>query len=318
VSLFGRKSSAAVKLELDRTDFVLGEPVAVKVTVAGERDEKVSEGRVELSYTNRFSLRLGESDFDQLAVMLLDQQTDSEDGGVDYTQPGREQTDMELMASSAFDPWPAGERTVSVALPQRGPASVGPDRVAWWVRARLERGGKDVEAAAPITVRTPPAAFAAWAEREPALDEDCPIAWRVPERTVTAGERVSGKLEIRPREDVDARGVRVELVSVDGGWRRSLAKSELAGVVSLQAMQPLELGFEVEVPDIAAPTPAGLLPSAYKGTAPPLVAPSFQAKRDNTHWFLEATVDQPKARDYRSLLELNVYNAPRFLAAPAL
>jgi hypothetical protein len=133
----------------------------------------------------------------------------------------------------------------------------------------------------------------------------------VPERTVTAGERVCGKLEIRPREDVNAQGVRVALVSVDGGWRRCLAKSEIAGVVSLQAMQSLELSFEVEVPDIAAPTPEGLLPSAYKGTAPPMVAPSFQAKRDNTHWFLEATVDRPKARDYRSLLELNVYNAPR-------
>jgi hypothetical protein len=85
----------------------------------------------------------------------------------------------------------------------------------------------------------------------------------VPERTVTAGERVCGKLEIRPREDVNAQGV--ALVSVDGGWRRCLAKSEIAGVVSLQAMQSLELSFEVEVPDIAAPTPEGLLPSAYKG-----------------------------------------------------
>jgi hypothetical protein len=52
---------------------------------AGERDEKVSEGRAELCYTNRFSLRLGESDFDHLAVVLLDQQTDFEDGGPDYT-----------------------------------------------------------------------------------------------------------------------------------------------------------------------------------------------------------------------------------------
>jgi hypothetical protein len=82
---------------------------------------------------------------------------------------------MELMGSSAFDPWP-GERTVSVALPEQGPASVGPDRVAWRVRAKLDRRGKDVEAAAPITVRTPPEAFAAWAEREPAVDDDCPIA----------------------------------------------------------------------------------------------------------------------------------------------
>jgi hypothetical protein len=121
----------------------------------------------------------------------------------------------------------------------------------------------------------------------------------------------AGGLEIRPTGDIDAQGIRVELVSVSGGWRQSLAKTEVAGAVSLTASQPLELEFELEMPDLATPTPDGLLPRAYKGTAPPMVAPSFQAKRDSTHWFLEATVDRPKERDYRSLLELNAYNAPR-------
>ena len=114
----------------------------------------------------------------------------------------------------------------------------------------------------------------------------------MPKREVRPGEQLTGTATVTASEDATARAIRVQLHMVrfdkDGHTKEETAsESVLAEDVELQSGRPWQGSFSVTVPQHAAP--------------------SFKARHNSQHWYLEVVVDRKRAGDYEGKLELVVH-----------
>lgn len=271
MGLFGGKT--ALEVELAAATVVAGDVVRVRASF-GAPDRKTQGGRVELVYRNTYK----------------HDTSDGEHGSSTST------TTSDVVVATGHvaltDTGLATPVEVALTIPSDAPGTSA-KAVAWEVRAIADRRhGRDARAMAPLTVLTPAGQQAAWAQAPLEVSVSWPMRIEPSTRMVRAGERITGHFSFTPGETIKADAVRVQLRrlrrdpdgnsdSDDGTRVQLLAKSEF------QAGVPQSLPFEIAVPQDAPP--------------------SFVARHNRQHWYLEGVIDVPRAKDPRVTAEIVVH-----------
>jgi hypothetical protein len=273
VPLFGSKTQ--IGMELVRGEVVAGEPVQVSITI-GEPDKKVRDARLELVYRNTYLEDDRDSDGDRRTV--------------------RRRTDVVAAQIPLFDTGAvtAGRIDTEIEVPLDAPGTA-PDSVDWKVRAVVDRKmGNDAEAETPLTVLSPAEPLRSWAETPLPPSDKVRMALDASPRVVRPGDRITGTLRIAPHEAVSGRAIRVQLKRRRNDPDRNVdsddhAVTQLEGEVELPAGDDRTYPFEVVVP--------------------PDAPPSFRARYNEQHWYLEGVIDVPRSRDPVVQLEVLVHTA---------
>ena len=135
------------------------------------------------------------------------------------------------------------EQTLSLRLPRMAPPTGNGSitAVSWLARAALNvKWANDPDAEVPITVLSSEDRSTHGARSHPTVDTGgaVDLEFDLPSRVVHTGSVIAGKLHVVPREEVEAREVRIELVvchaSNAGYRRRSLVRA--SAVVNCQSM----------------------------------------------------------------------------------
>jgi hypothetical protein len=155
----------------------------------------------------------------------------------------------------------------------------------------------------PLTVLSTSESYATWAETAPELDSHgvCEMEFRLPGQSFRVGERIEESLLLTPRQDFEARSLRVELVRrkivprASGNSSETVEASEVVDESpQLQMGLSREYTFAMEVPEAAGP--------------------SLKTEQTYVGWWLRAVVDRGLAFDYELKQLLNVYNGPTITA----
>lgn len=151
MGLFSRKAAATVELS-PQGPFRATETVTATVTLAEPLD-KVTSAQVELGYVNGFRYRwAGRGDaamkYDNSSLLLTGQVGTDYGSDKDTTAWVPALAEPLVVAGGVLG---AGTHQVALRLPSWSPGS-SKEVVQWQVRLRVERGGKDVEVEAPLTV----------------------------------------------------------------------------------------------------------------------------------------------------------------------
>ena len=285
-NLFGKKAGLAV--QTDRTSYQPGEAMTVLVTVQGEDELDIEEGRVELICTNRYTYRY-ERTTDE-GRRSVEETTASDDKVV---------TVQRFLEAGTIDPGSVAEHRVTVPLPAGVPASGAGaiTAVSWKVRAALNvKRASDPEAEMPITVLAPAAAHADRAQSPPQSDAAlaADLAFDLPTRSLRPGDSLAGTFRVIPQTEIDAQEVRVELVRreevrrSEGLTRETVAaNAAFGGDATLQPGQQREFPFALTVPTDACPT--------------------LETEQTSVRWLLRGVVGRRFRGDYTLTAELNVY-----------
>ena len=169
------------------------------------------------------------------------------------------------------------------------PTSVGPGAASHWlVRCEVAGPGRFPDPVdVPVVVLAPPVPQPA---EQPARQGGgtplCTISfYGLPRSSVPPGTTLRATVRITPKDDLKARGVRIELVrltTVDTGRskavvRRPVAELSASGPLELRPRQPKDLAFAVAVPEDAGPS---------------IIAEGYRVE-----WLLRAVIDRPLRRD---------------------
>jgi sporulation-control protein spo0M len=272
--LFGNKPEVSVSV--DPREVVAGESVRVRAEV-GEPDRKTQGARVELLYRNTYR----EDDVDS-----------------DGDRTTRTRTTDVLVATEHLDlaDAPLGGADVELAVPADAPGTAY-ESVAWVVRAVVDRKrARDARAEQDLIVRVPADQLAPWASGAPnqTAAPKCLLTIEPSTRVVRPGESITGTLTVAPRERISARAIRVQLrrlrldpdrnTSQDDGVR-----VELCGAVDLAPGEERSFPFAIDVPSA--------------------VPPSFRARYNEQHWYLDGVVDVKRSSDPAVQLEILVHTA---------
>ncbi|HTW98659.1 MAG TPA: sporulation protein, partial [Acidimicrobiales bacterium] len=206
-----------------------------------------------------------------------------------------------------------GDHVVSLHVPEDGLPSAT-DQVQWSVRARIDRHlGADVEAEAPVEVLAGPERFAAEATGDARYKGERCIDLELSTRTLRPGETITGKVVLAPAQAVTVTVTNVlVLFVVTTPAKQGLegagvaARTLLDEPLELQPGETRSLGFELTLPQDAAPTVRGSL------TTPPCHSVvSWDVGAEATAVVSGGGATERKGFVY---LGVNVYNA---VAAPA-
>ncbi|MBI4788989.1 MAG: sporulation protein [Chloroflexi bacterium] len=258
---FLKGGKARVTLELERTGagYYPGETVRAKVTVVGEKDLKIQQGRVTLVYKEEYQYR------------HETERTDS-DGRRERREAHTWQTDEIEVQKKVF----LGEGTIKAGaqqsfefeLPMPGDAvpSCGDGRivrVTWHVKATLDRKmAADVEEKSEIFVLSvaPGQAVGAGEYGYSNSPGDAELVFALSGKEFVLGGRVEGQLLVRPKKAFDASEVRVELVRREyvprnlGNEHLDQVVIKVAGGTKLEPGQDLKYPFVLQVPGGGAGT----------------------------------------------------------------
>jgi sporulation-control protein spo0M len=288
VGVFG--SDMTISAQVDRTAVHPGDPINVKVWVAGQPDLKVQGARVELCCKNRY--REQERDYDH-------------DDGHSRTRTVtrvHEHVTMWVPLPAAPDgPVAFGEHNVTLYVPPDAPPTVYEPEgfgevVTWEVRAILDRRmAMDPDATVKVHVASFEGQYAHWASSPPqAKSHEVPMGLdQLSTRVLRPGEQITGVLTINPQESAKGRTVRVQLErrrtdTPDNMKQTETAMQvELARDVKLEAGQPLQYPFQIPLPENSPPT--------------------FAAAKSYMHWYLEGIVDRKMRSDFVVEAEIAVY-----------
>lgn len=183
-------------------------------------------------------------------------------------------------------------------VPDDGPPTCQGEIVdVWWlVRAELDvprRPNLIHEVPVQVLPLESPEADEAEIEAQ-ANSEECNLALRVAAQDVTAGERLRGRLDVTPADQLEARGVRVELVRFERAGEnereRVDVQEELTGTVTLRPYSARSLGFALAVPPDA--------PS------------SLETERSRVKWTVRGVVDVPWRVDLTVQQALRIRSVP--------
>jgi hypothetical protein len=224
---------------VDPADAVPGDEVIVRVTVAGEIDEKAEGGVAGIRCLNNYLTK------------EWDRQDDEWDEVWRAVSLHEDQQDLPLTP---------GEHEYRFTLPTGLPPDSS-EAVSWWAFASIDRRrGLDASDSTRIAVRLP--AASAPQERRAVPDGGDGVAFDDLPASVGAGQTLEGTLSVTPREDVKTTGVKVKLTRVCNYHddehqierRKDMGEVEVAGSQELVAGQTQQFPFSLPVPPNPGPT----------------------------------------------------------------
>jgi hypothetical protein len=199
-----------------------------------------------------------------------------------------------------------GEHAVSLHVPEDGLPSAT-DQVRWAIRAIIDRRhGLDVKAEAPVQVLAGPGRFASEATDEARYKGERCIDLELSTRTLRPGETVTGNVRLQPARAMTVTKVLVLFV-VTTPTKKGLEGTAvvphalLDEPLDLQPGEARTLGFDLTLPDDAAPTVRGSM------TTPPchsIVSWDVAAEAKS----VLSTDDKTETEGF-VYLGVNVYNA---------
>lgn len=297
VEFWRGRISKRVEIEIasGQDTYLPGDLVNVSLRIMGKEQLDIKDGRVALVCANRYvySYTSTGSDGDQ----------------THHSKVVTEEVvaaDERIMGEGTIRSGSYSEHKLTFEVPPTAPPSASGQitEVEWKIRVTLGvRGAPDVIEGRPVTVLSPSWLYANWAESAPELDSAgvCEMGFRLPGRSFRVGGRIDGALVVSPRQDFEARTVRVELV------RREIVPREAGNTAeTVQASQVVverprfqtgssrEYAFAMEVPEAAGPC--------------------LKTEQTYVGWWLRAVVDRGMAIDYELKQLLNVYNGPKVTA----
>lgn len=282
MGLFGDKTELA--LSLDSPQVVAGQALLVRVKV-GEPDKKAQGGHVELVYRNTF-------DRDEHTSNGSGSSSGLGNHGQRQRRSHSEDVQVVSRPMASGGTVVEGESVIELPVPRDAPASSS-GTVTWEVRAVVDRKkAMDATAESQVAVVSPAGALEAWTRGSAQSEGRCEFDIDVARREVRPGQPLAGTVTLRPVEDATARAVKAQLHMVrqdqDGHTKeKTVGEVVLASDLELQSGTPWTSSFEVTVPADAAP--------------------SFDARYNSQHWFLEVVVDRKRAGDYVGRLEVVVH-----------
>jgi SpoOM protein len=280
-----------IQVTAEKDTYLPGDVVNVSVRVTGKEDLDIQECRVALVCANRYIYRYTTRDSDG----------DSDTRSMEVTEEveaGNERIlDEGTIVSGSYT-----GRDLVLKIPLTAPPSASGEitNVEWKVRvALLIRGAPDVIEELPLTVLSTSESYANWAENAPELDSSgvCDMEFRLPSRSLRIGERIEGPLVLTPRQDFEARSLRVELVRREIVPRASGNTSETVQASEVVDESPrFQMGLSRDY--------------AFAMDVPGAAGPSLKTEQTYVGWWLRAVVDRGLAFDYDLKQLLNVYNGP--------
>ena len=268
--LKGGKASVQLVLDRPRPVYAPGETVQAKVTVVGEKDLKIQQGRIALVYHEEYQYAHEE------------RSTDS-DGHTETSTEKSWATDEREVSKHVF----LGETTIKAGSKQdfefafTVPNDALPSlegeiiKIKWLVKATLDRKlasyvVQKIEVYVPSTAPETRAGDYG-VSNEPGEAE---MAFALGANAFARGEVIEGKLVIRPKKAFEANEVRVELEERErvprdeGNEKTRTEKIKLAGSTKFEPGKEMVIPFQVTVSSsapVTCRTPNGSITWKLKG-----------------------------------------------------
>ncbi len=290
---FLKGDQAQFTVQLDRTTepYFPGDTVHATVTLKGQKEVRVQEGRVGLVYREKYQERVREYD--------------SEDHHWETntnTSTNDQEFSKEIVMQQGVVPGNTEKTwTFDWVIPPDAPATYKGKIIEgkWLVKATLDRKlAKDINTEQEILVLSRQNANAMTDGGMPAVAdaESRQVSLSIPKTDWLEGEKIEGKVVINPQSNFDVSEVRVELLRVENvpahegnTANNSIVKNKLAGGTKFQQGTPAEFPFSVEIPKNSTPTVRTL-----HGTA---------------HWIVRGTLSRRLRPDVNGDLPIQVYSS---------
>lgn len=188
--------------------------------------------------------------------------------------------------------------------------------VAWEVRLHCVRSrllGTSHVVSRGFDVYPLPGQYAEWAQ-QPAVtgSPDCPVELQLDTRTVSPGDRLTGRLTVTPKKAMRVKHVRVHLARRRFDY---LAAGQTKHPISSNSNgRPWRKPLELSGPTEFAPGQTYSYPFEFK--LPAKTAPSFVAPHNELHWLVVGTVDRGLHKNYEGELEFVVHTTAPPTARP--
>jgi hypothetical protein len=255
--LKGGKVNLSAVLDRPSGVYFPGETVHASLSLTGDKELKVQEGRVALLYEEKYQ--------------YCTTRHSSDSHGHSHTETVyRWQTQEQELARKTF----LSETILSEGLAQNFefdaqiPLSAPPTypgniiQVRWFVKATLDRKlAGDINSEAPLMVLVSPAGTQTPGQFGQSNEPDeASLSLELPGTEWAAGETIIGKILVSPGKNFDATEVRAELeqtehVSYDRGNQKvSTISIKLAGKTKFTAGQYMTFPFQLQVPQPCCPS----------------------------------------------------------------
>jgi hypothetical protein len=288
------EKGADVTLTLDRPQgpYYPGDVVHATVSLQVDKPVKVREVRVVLIAKQSYKAQVKQEDTTTKETRIVDSMV-NEEKEIDKQIPIREGT---LNAGQTV--------TADLRIPADAVAPYHSDYIEthWLVKVTVDRpmaGDSNAEIELPLIVPAP-GLYAKQGEFGNGTGLDvAALRFNLPKLEFVQGETLSGELIIEPRQDFEAREIRLELLHQEhisaGDQARDVETSDqkvqLAGTTPLTHDKAVRYDFSFAVAPKGQPTAV-----APKGTS---------------RWILKATVDRPWASDAEVTQEVYIYSGAR-------
>ncbi len=287
--LFGG-GQAQISLEIDRPhDYYLpGDHLEAKVTVEGEKDLDIQEGRAELLCEETYIYRYIDSDGDSRSHKV-------KDNLVELQQSFLGQTKVAGGSLQTFD--------LAFDIPSWGPPTYGGKitNVRWLVKTVLDlKLRRDIRQEIEFMVAAPFTGQTGGTGRYGVSDspQDCELGFWLPGKEFREGDEVEAQALIQIRERFGVRAVRVELQRIEHVPRRNgntnkvvEQKIELLGAKEFASGTDLELPFTFRIPAAGRPT--------------------LHTKNSSVRWVLALIMDRKLRKDFRVEEDIHVFTVPQ-------
>ena len=273
------RSRAGVEILPDKNAFLPGESIGVTLRVRGKEAIAVNEGRVELLCENEYTYKQlrHHRDCDFYTTTEKKRTTD------------RIKTDVRrFLEGGRITPGSLTEHRLSLRLPANVPPSArgGITKVEWKIKAIFViPGALDIAEEVPITVLSQAPSVPLVGGSVGEFSGECGMELVLPAVSFGPAERIEGKLTVTPREGMEARALRVELVRREivtrgvGNKKEMVeARENLAENLDLVAWIPQEHLFSLTLPE-------------------DISCPSLRTRQSHVEWWMRAVVDRPAALD---------------------
>ena len=257
---FLKGGKAQINLSVDHRDLVYhpGETVQARVTVIGEKDLKIQQGRITFLFSEEYQVR--------------EQRTETDSHGHRrQTTHTVWKTDERQLSQTVFLP----ETTIAggsnqnfdftFSIPPNAPPSVQGNivRIKWLVKATLDRKmAGDIEAQTEISIPSilsdRKTGEGQYGNSNEPLEVD--LKFILPSKEFVLGETIPGTVLLIPQKQFDANEVRLALIQrenvpqAEGHTHTAEQIVKLAGQVKLQPGQQLTFPFNVAIPPTGLPT----------------------------------------------------------------
>ncbi len=292
--LTGGKANITITLDREFKPYYPGETVQGTITIEGQKDLKVREGRVVVLCREEYECRVEGT------------RTDSDGHTYSEEYSSRETDEQEIHRQVLISEGTVAGGSIqnyefAVVIPHDARPTWDGGRIVavkWLVKGTLDRKmAADTEAEAEILVFAPmpgkttgPGEFGH--SKEP---EEAELAFVLPGKEWVLGETITGQLLVRPRKTFEVSEIRVELVRLEyvprnrGNQHLEEITIKVAGKTRLEPGQELTLPFSLNIP-VPRPT-------------------TGQTGYSSVTWFLKGVLARSLREDTRVEEEVFIYGA---------